>query len=198
MSEPTFEIVFRGKLLRDFDRATVVNNLTQLLRIDAARAEAMLGQAKLVLKRGLSKDAASRYQEVLRQAGVMVAAIAESSATPGNPASTATEAAPAPVSAPVSATPATAAPARAATAATTTSLTLAAVGTPVLEQQGRPAARNYDLSAFTLDAPGTVLVVKKPPPPRSFDTSMLELEPAPAEQTAEAAPSELSRKLFGD
>jgi hypothetical protein len=183
MSESTFEIVFRGKLLRDFDRATVVANLMTLFRIDAARVEAMLGQQKLVLKRGLSKEAASRYQDTLRQAGIMVAAISETGP--------AISAEPLPSAAP----PAPATP-DSAGASPPSGLTLSAVGTPVLEGQIRPAARSFDLSAFTLDPPGATLIEKKPAPVRNFDTSLLELEPAPTDSDASPAASGLGRALF--
>lgn len=180
MSQPTYEIVFRGKLLRDFDRATVVSNLMALFRTDAARVEAMLGQQKLVLKRGLGKDAAIRYQDVLRQAGIMVAAIAEAAAEPAS-ASASPASAPAPAAG--STTPPAPAPApvtaNAAAADAASGLTLAAVGTPVLENPAKPAARSFDLSAFSLDAPGVILVEKPAPPRRSFDTSLLELAPQP-------------------
>ena len=68
----------------------------------------------------------------------------------------------------------------------------------MLEAQSRPAARNYDLSAFTLDAPGATLVDKRPVPARSFDTSLLELEAVPVDVEPQTPPSELTRKLFGD
>lgn len=205
MSEPTFEIVFRGKLLREFERSTVVQNLVQLFKVDAARIEAMLDQPKLVLKRGLGKEAAQRFQDALRQAGMMVAAVQEGAptlaATPApSPMPAPTTAAPvmpvaaaprvaAPVAAPVAPAPATSATAGG-------SLSLAPAGTPVLESVARPQARSYDLSGLSLDAPGTVLAVKAPPPPRRFE-SRLELEAAPPDLGAESAPSALDRALNG-
>lgn len=201
MSEPTFEIVFRGKLLREFERSTVVQNLVQLFKVDAARIEAMLDQPKLVLKRGLGKEAAQRFQDALRQAGMMVAAVQEGgSVEAAAPTPAPTTAAPvmpvvaaprvaAPVAAPVATAPATSATAGG-------SLSLAPAGTPVLESVARPQARSYDLSGLSLDAPGTVLAVKAPPPPRRFDSS-LELEAAPPDLGAESAPSALDRALNG-
>ena len=78
MAEPTFQIVFRGKILGGFDRAQVRANLAQMFRSEPARIDALLDAPKTVLKSGLTRDAANRYQEALRAAGIMVAVIGES------------------------------------------------------------------------------------------------------------------------
>lgn len=193
MSEPTFEIIFRGKILKDFDRATVRRNLAQLFRTDEARIEVMLDQPKLVLKRGLSRAAAQQMQETLRGAGIMVAATPEATAAAAAPA-------PAPVAAaatPAVATPAPVTmPAPVAAAEAPTGITLAPVGAPVLERVIKPVAREYNLSGLKLDAPGVVLAEARRPPPPKIDTSLLEL--APIEEPVEQGPSELTRKLFAE
>jgi hypothetical protein len=77
MTEPTFEIVFRGKLARDADPAMVRDKLIVMFRTDAARIDALLAAPKATLKRGLSKEQASVMQEALREAGLIVAMVSE-------------------------------------------------------------------------------------------------------------------------
>ena len=77
MAEPTYEIVFRGKLTRDADPVRVRERLIALFRSDAARIDALLGASKATLKRGLSKAQAAQMQEVLREAGLVVAMVSE-------------------------------------------------------------------------------------------------------------------------
>lgn len=79
MAEPTYEIVFRGKLTRDADPVRVRERLIALFRSDAARIDALLGASKATLKRGLSKAQATQMQEVLREAGLLVAMVSEAS-----------------------------------------------------------------------------------------------------------------------
>lgn len=195
MSEPTYEIVFRGKILKDFDRATVRRNLAQLFRTDEARIEAMLDAPKVVLKRGLAKEAGQRMQEVLRQAGIMVALLPEGGVVAGTgaaPPVTVAPPAPAPPTAPP--VPVTTAPVAPVATAGDSGLTLAEVGALVLENVHKPRSRSYDLSGLKLAATGEPLVTVPKAGPRQFDTSLLEL--APIEEQPEAAPSALTRELY--
>jgi hypothetical protein len=188
MSEPTFQIVFRGKILGGFDREQVRENLSRLFKIDPARVDAMLDAPKTVLKTGLGKDAASRYQEALRQAGIMVAVIGESAA----PSAAAPFAAPSmmattreivPVPEPGSVphspvavesidTPTPAAPAPAES--TTAGLTLAEPGVQLLPPQLRTKAE-IDTSALSLAQPGVVLVEKRHVAAPEYDLSGITL-----------------------
>jgi|GEM_PF-1937128 len=79
MSEPTYEIVCRGKLVKDADPAQVRVKLMALFKSDAARIEALLASSKATLKRGLSREQAAHMQEALREAGLIVAMLSEGS-----------------------------------------------------------------------------------------------------------------------
>lgn len=81
MTEPTYEIVFRGKLVRDADPAVVHSKLMVLFRADAGRIDALLAAPKATLKRGLTKEHASTMQEALREAGLIVAMVNETPLT---------------------------------------------------------------------------------------------------------------------
>lgn len=167
MNEPTFQIVFRGKILGGFDRDQVRANLSRLFKIDASRVDALLDAPKTVLKTGLGKDAASRYQEALRQAGIMVAVIGESSAPLAadeapKPSSMATTREIVPVPQPPAAPP--------AEAIAPSGMTLAEPGVQLLPPQIRKRAE-IDTSALTLAQPGAVLVEKRAVAPPEFDFS---------------------------
>jgi hypothetical protein len=188
MSEPTYQIVFRGKILGGFDREQVRANLSRLFKIDPARVDAMLDAPKTVLKTGVGKDAASRYQEALRQAGIMVAVMGESAATSaspplGAPSTLATTREIAPVPEPVSAprapvatqaigTPAPPAPPPAES--TVSGLTLAEPGVQLLPPQVRSKAE-IDTSALSLAQPGVVLVEKRQVTAPQYDLSGISL-----------------------
>lgn len=178
MSEPTFQIVFRGKILGGFDRAQVKSNLVQLFRSDGDRIEALLNAPKTVLKSGLDRDAAARYQEALRQAGIMVAVIGESPIMADIPAPAA------PVSPPVVARveppPVPEPP---------PGLTLAEVGARLLPPKERQRAE-IDTSALSLAEAGAVLADHLPPPKPEFDLDGFDLAPPgdPIDSTPRPAP----------
>ena len=178
MSEPTFQIVFRGKILGGFDREQVKANLVRLFRSDGERIEALLAAPKTVLKSGLARDAAARYQEALRQAGIMVAVIGEGPITADIPAPAASvpppevvEVQPPPVPEPPP------------------GLTLAEVGAQLLPPRVRERAE-IDTSALSLAAVGAVLADHRPPPKPEFDLAGLDLAPPgdPIDLTPRPAP----------
>ena len=164
MSEPTFQIVFRGKILGGFDREQVKANLMRLFRSDGERIEALLAAPKTVLKAGLARDAAARYQDALRQAGIMVAVIGEGPVVSEIPAPAASV--PPPVT-PVEPPPVPAPP---------PGLTLAEAGAQLLPPQVRPRAE-FDTSALSLAAVGAVLADQRPPPRPEFNLSGIDLAP---------------------
>jgi hypothetical protein len=179
MSEPTFQIVFRGKILGGFDREQVRANLGRLFKIDATRVDALLDAPKTVLKTGLGKDAASRYQEALRQAGIMVAVIGEAlpaSATPAPasaPSSLPTTREIVPVPEPPGATASVVRPEPAPSAATS-GLTLAEPGVQLLPPQPRHKAE-IDTSSLSLAQPGVILVEKRQVVAPQYDISSMTL-----------------------
>ncbi len=178
MSEPTFQIVFRGKILGGFDREQVKANLARLFRSDGERIEALLAAPKTVLKSGLARDAAARYQEALRQAGIMVAVIGEGPITADIPAPAASV--PPPEVAEVQPPPVPEPP---------SGLTLAEVGAQLLPPKVRERAE-IDTSALSLAAVGAVLADHLPPPKPEFDLAGLDLAPPgdPIDLTPRPAP----------
>lgn len=190
MSEPRFQIVFRGKLLAGFDLPQVCSNLAKLFRVDEARIGAMLAQPKWVVKAGLDKAQAQRFQDALREAGMMVAVMNDAPTT-GAPSAPAVSVASQPIPAPAAtaATPAAviAAPpaaAQATTQATGVEITATTADTPLAV---RPAVKAYepDLSAFSLAPVGAVIDQQSvKPQARDYDLSGLTVA-APGTQIVE-------------
>ena len=185
--EPTYQVIFRGKLLTGFSAEVVSENVAKLFRTEPSRIAAMLKQSKLVLKTGISKATAQQYQEALRAAGMMVAVMAdEPSAAPtptAAPASTAAVASPvaqAEVSGDTADTdaPLDNKPAAPRVEIDTSHLSLADVGVVIGELPRNPNPAPIVVPAsLSLAAPGVVLVEAKPVPRREVDTSGLSLEP---------------------
>lgn len=204
MTEATYQIVFRGKILSGYTRDQVRANLAQLFKLDPTRVDALLDSPKTVLKAGIGKDAAARYQEALRQAGIMVAVMAE-----GPPAAPAPAAAPVATAAPVAAqaTPpasplpastTAAAPAPVASAAdkavaaylaARNTLTLAAAGERILPPQERPLAK-FDTSGLSIAPSSGRLDESKPVAAPEFDFAGLSVatDSAPLDNKPKAAP----------
>lgn len=220
MTEPSYQIVFRGKILSGYTREQVRSNLAQLFRTDPARIDALLDAPKTVLKSGISKDAATRYQEALRQAGIMVAMMAEAPAAADSASAGSTVPAPAPQAPTMTAStpPPPVAAASQPPVAAATGLTLAAVGERILPPQAKAAAQidtsglslapavgplvearpvaapQFDLSGISI-ATDTGPIDRTPKaPPRQFDTSALTLV-APPPPKPEAGLSELQKLL---
>lgn len=221
-TESTWQVVFRGKLLSGFTPEQVAQNLAALFKSDVARTTALLAQPKVVLKAGLSREVAERYQAALRQAGLMVALISEAPIVAGVAAAMPVAPTPAPV-APSSATPVTtsstppAADAPTQREATTATPTLAAPGallsdarpTPPVEidtsrlkldalgvtidTRPKPAlARDFDLSGLSVDQSGAPIAVKPKAEPPQVDLSTLSVAPI---EVVDKAPSEFWAKI---
>jgi hypothetical protein len=197
MSEPTYQIVFRGKILSGHTRDEVRSRLAALFRTEPARIDALLDAPKTILKTGLSKDAALRYQEALRQAGIMVAAVAESVpvapvvAAPARPPSTPpTAASP---SVPTSqGVPAAIGTDPAVAASAGDGLTLAAPGERIVSEPA-PPRRAFDLSRLSLAEPGAVLSSHAParPPPLTIDHLSLAADEGPIDPTPRPPPRDI-------
>lgn len=183
-NEPTWQVVFRGKLLTGFAPEQVAQNLAALFKSDVARTSALLAQPKVVLKSGLTREMAERYQAALRQAGLMVALISEAPVAAGvaaevqapAPAPAAAPAPATPVSAPPRPAPAPVAATPATPAAPTAAPTLAAPGALLSDAKpAKPVA--IDTSRLKLDAPGVVIDTSpKPKLARNFDLSGLSVD----------------------
>lgn len=204
MTEPYFELVFRGKLLKDFERAQVARSVMQLFKLDESRALSMLDQSKLVLKRGLGREAAQKYQDVLRQIGMMVTMVPMELSTvlPVAPSADSNAIGPTPnrvaerVAASVSQAERTDGTAGSRPVVVASEPTLAPVGTVLLPAATAVVAKNYDLSRFQLAQVGVQLVEAKPVPRPEFDLSALSLAPiSDVENIVDPGSSALARAL---
>ena len=69
MSEPLFDVIFRGDILPGFQLLQVKQDMRQLFKADEARIQALFTGGAVPLKRGVDAAAASRYQQVLARVG---------------------------------------------------------------------------------------------------------------------------------
>lgn len=72
MAEDLFNIVFKGELVRSFDKDTVKKNLGQLFKIDGAKVDALFSGRAVVLKRNLNFENANKYRVAIKKAGARV------------------------------------------------------------------------------------------------------------------------------
>ena len=164
MSDPLFQIIFRGKLLSGFTLEQARANLAQLFRTDEARIGTLLAQPKWVIKAGVSKETAQKIQEALRNAGLMVAVMLDDAASTTLTArSSTTSAAPPVATAPAVAAPV--APVQPAQAATVKMAPVAPINAVIdtpsadapLAIKPKVAAFEPDLSTFSLAALGAIM-----------------------------------------
>lgn len=86
-ADDKFNLVFRGQLAKGVDLAVVKRNLGQLFKIDAGKVEAMFSGKPVVLKRGLSSDAANKYRVAIKKAGALVELVVDAPIKPRGKAS---------------------------------------------------------------------------------------------------------------
>ncbi|MEX1034083.1 MAG: hypothetical protein WDZ30_12030 [Cellvibrionaceae bacterium] len=72
MTEPLFDIVFRGDIVMGQNIQDVKGRLGQLFKVDAAKVEALFAGGVVALKRDLDKSTAEKYKAVLTKAGAQV------------------------------------------------------------------------------------------------------------------------------
>ena len=187
MSDQQFHLVFKGELVKGASIEQVQNNLAKLFKAEPAKLNHLFAGKAVIIKKGLDRAGADKYQAVLRRAGAVVEVIEATKVAP--PSSTEQEeaikpAAPEKPSAPPQA-PADLTVADVGVTLVehvppppadfdTTHLNLAEVGVDLVEAE-KIAAPDYDLSGLTLDPVGVDLADKKPAPPADFDTSSFSL-----------------------
>ncbi len=218
MSDPLFQIIFRGKLLSGFTLEQARANLAQLFRTDESRIGTLLAQPKWVIKAGVSKEMAQKIQEAMRNAGLMVAVMVDEVTAAAPVAASAVAA---PVIAPVAVPPAQTAtvkvasvtpinavidtpsadaplaskPKVAAFEPDLSSFSLAAVGAVIDSSGPKKAERSFAVEQFSLASPGVQLIEKKPVAAKPIDTSGLSL--VAAEIPKEPKLTALHRELGG-
>lgn len=71
MTDPQYQVVFRGEIAPDTRIEVVKVNLAKLFKTDDARIERLFSGKEMVLKKGLSREDGERYQALLEQAGAL-------------------------------------------------------------------------------------------------------------------------------
>jgi hypothetical protein len=155
----TFDIVFRGDIQFGQNLNDVKLKLQQLFKIDTVKVDALFSGKPVVLKRGLDKASAEKYQDVLTKAGAIVELVSmtnteqaktfntkpEPNKTPLNQTQSAPLANPASLNLPV---------------ANQGQWTLAPVGSLMMPTSARlaPVTRQFNLSVYSLRPVGGNLV----------------------------------------
>ncbi len=149
----TFDIVFRGDIQFGQNLGDVKLKLQQLFKIDTVKVDALFSGKPVVLKRGLDKTSAEKYQDVLTKAGALVELV---STTNTEQAKTVTkpelnQKQSVPVTNPVPSN---------LQAASQGQWTLAPVGSLMMPTSARlaPVTRQFNLSVFSLRPVGGNLV----------------------------------------
>ena len=187
---PLFDVYFTGKLVADAEESAVKAQFSQLFKVSGERLETFFTGKPCVLKRGVDRETAQRYKAVLHKAGMLVtfkvaaAAPAEPVATPPTDQSssqsppqtpepaaaqkpaTATDS-PRPIADQASPQPST------ATEQDAAALTIAPVGSDVLQPQERRehTPRDIDTSNIRLVSSFMEPVNDTPEAPPAPDTS---------------------------
>jgi hypothetical protein len=155
----TFDIVFRGDIQFGQNLNDVKLKLQQLFKIDAVKVDALFSGKPVVLKRGLDKTSAEKYQDVLTKAGAIVDLV---SVTNTEQAKTATkpEINKTPLNQTQSVLPVTNPVPSNLQAASQGQWTLAPVGSLMMPTAARlaPATRQFNLSVYSLRPVGGNLV----------------------------------------
>jgi len=166
MPEDRYNVVFSGELSAETTQEAARRNLRTWFRVDEAQLENLFSGRRVVVKRNVSLDVASRYQAAFRKAGGL-ALIEISNGEPADTAAAGRE-------------EQAGSDALAESATDATALALAPVGTPLEEIDDRGPPQSPDTSALSL-VPGAEWSLEdcEPvlPPPPSFDNDDLELIP---------------------
>jgi len=86
VSEPVYNLVFRGEVLEGQHRAVVAKRLAALLKLEPGKAGALFSGKAIVLKRNAPKAVAARYQAAFRKAGARLRVMAAEGAGGANSA----------------------------------------------------------------------------------------------------------------
>lgn len=178
-----YQVEFFGQTLPGFDLDQVKQNLTRLLKLDAAKLEPLFSGRKTILKRNIDKATADKYQQALAQAGAQVNIVEQIllDAAPQTVAAAAPIAQPilvvSDLLAPVGAAVADPAPKPAPFQTDLSQLTAAAVGADVADEQEKPPAFELDLGDVSLAAVGADVMDSYAKPP-AFEVDLSQLSVA--------------------
>ena len=73
MATANYEVVFNGMLVRGFEPDQVKQNLAKLFKTDVSKIESLFSGSMVVIKAGLDKEAATKYQTAMKNAGAVCA-----------------------------------------------------------------------------------------------------------------------------
>ncbi|MGR8946971.1 MAG: hypothetical protein ACU84Q_02930 [Gammaproteobacteria bacterium] len=186
MTEQQFHVIFKGKLVKGASAEQVRNNLAKLFKAEPAKLNHLFAGNPVIIKKGLDRAGADKYETVLRRAGAIVEIVEQNQLVGKSPVEKE-------AIAPAKAPPASATP-QAPDSLTmaevgvtlvdhvppppadfdTTHLNLAELGVDLVDAE-KVAAPEYDLSGLSLDPVGVDLDEKKPASPPDIDTSGLTL-----------------------
>jgi hypothetical protein len=166
MPDDRYNVVFSGELSTEATQESVRSHLQGWFRLDDAQLENLFSGRRVVVKRDVSLDVASRYQAAFRKAGgLALIEISGSEAADTAAAGGEEQAQPEALTKP---------------ATDATALALAPVGTPLEEIDDRGPLQSPDTSALSL-VPGLEWSLEDCdpllPPPPTFDIDELELIP---------------------
>lgn len=159
MSQAQYRVILTGTLASGADPAQAEANLAQLFKLPPDRAEALVNEAPVVIKKGLDEATARQYQAALHKAGwLSELRLWEASEVSDSPA----PAAPTPPE-----------PSRAA-APKPLEASIAPPGALLAEPREVPPLQ-VDLSGITLAEPGAIIGDPREVPPLRVDLSELSL-----------------------
>ncbi|MDH5484365.1 MAG: hypothetical protein OEY43_03935 [Gammaproteobacteria bacterium] len=71
MGEDTFEVAFSGEMLDGTDPEQVKANVARIFKADAAKLEHLFSGKRVVIKKNISEEMATKYQLALKNAGAI-------------------------------------------------------------------------------------------------------------------------------
>ena len=177
MEGQRFAVVFSGRIVDGADPQRVRENLARLFKVDAAKVDLMFSGKPVLIKKDIDEAKARSYQAALWKAGAVVELVAAPAKTASDSDKAASNQAGTAEPMP---TPAQAGPPVAPPPPVAPNLTIAEVGTTLVEQNV-VAPVDFDTTQFDLAEVGSTLVEYETVPTPDFDTTGLELAPPGAQ-----------------
>lgn len=155
MSEPSYDIYFRGESLEGFETDQVKRNIAQLFKAPPEKVAALFSGKVVALKKGLDKPTAAKFQQALKNAGAKIyIKQAETAAQTAQP-----QARQATAAVPAAPTPA---PSQAAATAQTASLDILPPGSDMLTDDERPHVETIEVDISNIRMANMFDVEEKP------------------------------------
>jgi hypothetical protein len=84
MIEGSFDVVFRGQIVKSFEQSTVETNLVQLFKSTPEAVSRLFSGKEVVIRKNLDYSAAMKYQSALKNAGALALIKEIEQAKPGS------------------------------------------------------------------------------------------------------------------